>query len=150
MRTEYYYVNSAQDNYWLHKNLEAWSERLTGQGDWLNLYFTTREGVESFVRDVFADYCEDVVNPCGPDPKSFEYRYAQDGATVECDDGGWWNLTRRVERRQINQIRTRKEVVVDGETYSREVVEEQRSEWLPYQHSDRVALYTGTRTMYII
>lgn len=153
MRTEYYYINMYNDDYWLSKNLRSWSQRLTGQDGWNLLNFSTREGVESFIRDVFADYCEDVVVPHGPadrDGLTTEYRYAPDGATVECDDRGIWTLTRRVERRTTQRISTRKEVVVDGETYSREVVEEQHSEWLPYQHSDRVTLYTSTRVMHII
>jgi hypothetical protein len=157
MRTVYYYVDMYNDNYWLRKNLEAWTERLTGRSIWTDLNFSTREGVESFVRDVFADYCEDVVIPRGPEQLgapglglTTEYRYVQDGATVEIDDCDIWTLTRPIERRTTRQIRTRKEVVVDGETYSREVVEEQHSEWSPYEHPDRVKLCTLTRTMYII
>jgi hypothetical protein len=162
MRTEYYYYvdmynDDYCDNYWLRKNLEAWTERLTGRSIWTDLNFTTREGVESFVRDVFADYCEDVVIPRGPEQLgapglglTTEYRYVQDGATVEIDDCDIWTLTRPIERRTTRQIRTRKEVVVDGETYSREVVEQEHSEWSPYEHPDRVNLCTGTRTMYII
>ncbi len=155
MKTEYYYVDmyNVDYGYWLRKNLEAWSKRLTGQGDCSLIIFSTREGLESFVRDVFADYCEDVASPQPSYTNgdvTTEYRRVEDGTTVECDDGGLWTLTRRVECRTIQRIRTRKEVVVDGETYSRNVVEEQHSEWSPYEHPDRVTLYTSTRVMHII
>jgi len=146
----YYAVE--QDNYWLRKALEAGSIRLTGQNDWYRIHFPTKDAAEEFVRDVFADYCEDVVNAyyatfvsaddeskaaqeVGLSPSdmrkcaAYRNRFVPDGASIEVNDWGEMTMTRKVEVQVVNTATERREVVVDGEMYSKEVKREVASSW---------------------
>ena len=148
----YYTVDTEQDNYGLQKALEADSIRLTGQDDWYRIHFPTKEAAEEFVRDVFADYYEDVANAyysniINDDDRVkaseetglslhfmreravYRSRFVPDGTSIEVEDWGQMTMTRKVEVQVVNTITERREVVVDGETYSKEVKREVASSW---------------------
>jgi hypothetical protein len=148
----YYTVDTEQENYWLRKALEAGSTRLTGQDDWYRIHFPTKDAAEEFVRDVFADYCEDVVNAyysniINNDDRIkaseetglslhfmreravYRSRFVRDGTSIEVEDWDKMTMTRKVEVQVVNTVTERREVVVDSETYSKEVKREVASSW---------------------
>lgn len=152
MKAEFFDVNFYGDNNWLRKNLEDRSKHLSGQTYWRLLHFQTHEAADNFVRDVFAGYCDNVTNPKRDknlDGVTYTYRYTPDGATVKFEDGVW-TLIRRIQCKTIREVRTRKEVVVDGETYSRDLVEEIHTEWADVEYSDMVTLLRETHIFYLV
>ena len=148
----YHTVSTEQDSYWLRKALEAGSIRLTGQNDWYRIHFPTKDAAEEFVRDVFADYCEDVDSVyytgfASTDNEAkaatevglssflmrergvYRNRFVPDGTSIEVSDWGEMTMTRKVEVQAVNTVTERREVVVEGETYFKEAKREVASSW---------------------
>jgi hypothetical protein len=168
----YYTVSTEQDSYWLRKALEAGSIRLTGQDDWWRIHFPTKDAAEEFVRDVFADYCEDVVRvyytgfassddeakaakevdlPSFPMRERGVYRnrFVPDGTSIEVEDWGQMTMTRKVEVQVVNIVTERREVVVEGETYSKEVKREVASNWYE-AYPEIVRVQVNTVELYVV
>ena len=148
----YYTVSTEQDDYWLRKALEAGSFRISGHDDRWSIYFQTREAAEKFVRDAFADYCEDVsaVSRRGfaradDEAKAakevglsslllrerdvYRNRFVVDGTSIEVSDWGEMTMTRKTEAQVFTTVTERHEIIVGGETYFKEVKREVASSW---------------------
>jgi hypothetical protein len=170
----YYTVGTEQDSYWLRKALEEGSTRLTGQDDWYRIHFPTKDAAEEFVRDAFADYCEDVPYVatghasfvCDSDRISaakeinvstilllnlgdFRGRLVPDGTSIEVADWGQMTVTRKVEVQVVKTSNERREVVVEGETYSKEIKREVASSWYE-AYPQVVRVQVNTVEMYIV
>lgn len=168
----YYTVDSEQDDYWLRKALEAGSIRLKGDRNWWSLYFTTREAAEEFVRDVFADYCEDLSDVsrrgfarADDEAKAakevglssllmrerdvYRNRFVPDGTSIEVTDWGQMMMTRKVEAQVFNTVTERHEIIVGGETYFKEVKREVASNWYE-AYPEVVRVQVNTVEMYVV
>ena len=170
----YYTVSTEQDDYWLRKALEAGSFRISGHDDRWSIYFQTREAAEEFVRDAFADYCEDVPYVatghasfvCDSDRIAaakeinvstllllnrgdFRSRLVPDGTSIEVTSWGEMTMTRKVEVQAVNTVAERREVVVDGETYFKDVKREVASSWYE-AYPEIVRVQVNTVEMYIV
>ncbi len=171
-KIKYYAILMTTEIYPLLHNCRVWSSRHTGQENIDRIEFATYTDLESCVREVFEDYCK-FTNLTETYPRcdwqtrqiqqdniltTYNYRYAENGVLIEGrEKGSWrtggfieWTLTRQIEMQVTEEIRTRKELEVDGEIYVCETVERKHSEWSPYPYPDQFTIISEARTKYFI